>query len=106
MSKTLTEIEAINQNMLTPAMVAEYLGVSPQAIRVQAKNRPELLGFPVIVIGSRVKIPKNAFIKFFKGKKIWIRKDMIKINIEAISMMISTAALIICIINTVLISKQ
>lgn len=69
MSKTLTEIEAINQDMLTPAIVAEYLGVSPQAIRVQAKNRPELLGFPVIVIGSRVKIPKNAFIKFFKGKK-------------------------------------
>ena len=68
MPKTLTDIEAINQDMLTLAMVAEYLGVSPQAIRVQAKSRPDLLGFPVIVIGSRVKIPKNAFIKFLKGK--------------------------------------
>ena len=36
MPKTLTEIESINQDMLTPAMVAGYLGVSPQAIRVQA----------------------------------------------------------------------
>ena len=40
----------------------------PQLIRVAARQRPELLGFDVIIVGNRVKIPREAFIAFMRGK--------------------------------------
>ena len=33
-----------------------------------AQIEREKLGFPVSIIGNRVKIPKDAFIKFCKGE--------------------------------------
>ena len=47
--------------------VARVLGASPSTIHGKAAERPELLGFPMIMVGRRVKIPKRAFIKFFQG---------------------------------------
>ena len=35
---------------------------------VAARQRPELLGFDVIIVGNRVKIPREAFIAFMRGK--------------------------------------
>lgn len=61
---TLKEIEAIEKTVLTPADVAPYLGTDPNSIRGQAQTAPDRLGFPVIVEGSRVKIPKDAFVFF------------------------------------------
>lgn len=46
--------------------VGEILGVDPQYIRSQAQADPRKLGFPVIVIGRRVHIPKQAFLYFCK----------------------------------------
>lgn len=65
---TLNEIRESTKMMLTPADVAEVLGCDPQGIRVSAKLAPERLGFPVIMIGSRVKIPRQAFIKYVTGE--------------------------------------
>jgi hypothetical protein len=65
---TLDDIEKINKQFLVPTDVAPYLGVHPYSINVQAQKDPSKLGFPVIVMGSRVKIPKLAFIKFMKGE--------------------------------------
>lgn len=59
--QTLKEVEAYTEEFLTPKDVAKVLGCSDQAIRVQANRCPEKLGFPVSVIGTRVKIPKEAF---------------------------------------------
>lgn len=61
---TLKELAELESEILTPTQVAPILGVNPQTIRINARERPELLGFPVIVMGSRVKIPKVPFLHF------------------------------------------
>lgn len=61
---TLDELRNSDKQILVPDDVAPFLGCDPHHIRVQARERPELLGFNVCVIGSRVKIPKEPFIKF------------------------------------------
>lgn len=65
--RTLDGLEALPGEILTPAQVASVLGTDQQRIRVLARERPEMLGFPVIVIGNRVKIPKRPFIAFMTG---------------------------------------
>ena len=66
---TLEEIEALETEVLTPEIVSKVLGVNPQSIRLQAAECPERLGFNVICIGSRVKIPKIPFLVFM-GREI------------------------------------
>jgi hypothetical protein len=65
---TLDDIKAIDREFLTPAQVADILNCSAHGIRIWARQRPEQLGFPVCVIGSRTKIPKRPFIQFMEGK--------------------------------------
>lgn len=65
---TINEIKDYPKEYLTPAQVAPVLGCDPQDVRVQAKQHPERLGFNVSVIGSRVKIPRLAFIKWMEGE--------------------------------------
>ena len=61
---TISEIKASDKIFLTPAEIAEVLGTNPQAIRIQARVMPEALGFPVSVIGTRVKIPRKPFLAY------------------------------------------
>ena len=65
---SLDDLKRIDREYLTPAQVAEVLGCDPQGIRVWARQRPEQLGFPVCIIGTRVRIPKRPFIQFMEGK--------------------------------------
>ena len=67
---TLSEIRESTKEVLTPADVAEVLGCDAQDIRVAAKQKPELLGFNVAVIGSRVKIPRLAFLNWLHGREV------------------------------------
>ena len=60
----LSDIEAIDREYLLPREVAAVLGCDPQGIRVWARQRPQELGFPVVVIGSRVRIPKQGFLTY------------------------------------------
>lgn len=69
---TLDEIKTSEKTMLTPADIAEVLQTDPQDIRIAAKVHPERLGFNVAVIGTRVKVPRLAFIKWMEGEK-WER---------------------------------
>lgn len=64
---TLEEIRAIDREYLLPREVAAVLGTDPYSISVWAKQRPEELGFPVIRIGTRTKIPKRAFLAYMEG---------------------------------------
>ena len=64
---TLDEIRASDKTVLTPAEVAPVLGCDPQDIRVQARMAPERLGFNVIVVGTRIKIPRLAFLNYMTG---------------------------------------
>lgn len=65
--KTLAEIELSTAEMLTPTDIAPIFPANPQSIRLQARDNPEQLGFPVICIGSRVYIPKHGFLRFCRG---------------------------------------
>ena len=67
---TIKDIELMDVVTLTPAQVASVLNSDPQQIRVTAKQRPELLGFPIIIVGNRVKIPREPFLKFMRGEKM------------------------------------
>ena len=64
MSETLRELIALNRDYFVPAQVAEVLGMDAQAIRILGRRSPERLPFPVIVAGSRVKIPKIPFLRY------------------------------------------
>lgn len=61
---TLDEIKQSDAVFLTPADIAPILGCDPNWIRRAAHDRPELLGFPVCVIGTRTRIPRKPFLKF------------------------------------------
>lgn len=63
---TLDEIEALPKDVLIPADVAKYLKCDPYWINCMAKKDPRGLGFPIIMIGSRVKIPKAGFVHYCK----------------------------------------
>lgn len=63
---TLIDIENSDKLFLTPAEAAPVLGVDPHSIRMQARMDPDKLGFPVVVTGSRTKIPREAFVNFVK----------------------------------------
>ena len=65
---TLDEIKASDKAVLTPAEIAEVLKADPQDIRLVAKRNPERLGFNVAVVGSRVKVPRLAFIRWMEGQ--------------------------------------
>ena len=61
---TLDEIRNSTKEVLTPADIADVLNADPQDIRVQARTAPEKLGFPVIIIKSRTKIPRVPFLRY------------------------------------------
>lgn len=64
---TLEEIEALPVEVLTCKQVAPLIGASAVWLHKQAVNDAKKLQFPVIVYGTRVKIPKRPFIKFMRG---------------------------------------
>ena len=61
---TLAEIKVSSAVWLTPADIAPVLECDPQTIRLQAQDDPAKLGFPVTVLGSRVKIHRKGFLRF------------------------------------------
>ncbi len=63
----LEELRDSGKEFFTPGDVSRVLGCDPQSIRLQARQCPERLGFPVSVIGNRVKIPAKPFLAFMGG---------------------------------------
>lgn len=68
--RTLQEIRECGKEILVPEDVAGFLRCDSQSINLQAKADPSKLGFPVIVMGTRVKIPAAGFIKFCEGAQL------------------------------------
>lgn len=64
---TLQEIKESTKDILTPVDIASVLGCDPNVIRHQANEDIRQLGFSAAKIGSRIKIPREAFIKWFEG---------------------------------------
>ena len=65
---TLDDVRSMTDAVITPAVAGRVLGCDPAYIRVAAREDPGALGFLVILIGSRVKIPREAFVRFLEGK--------------------------------------
>ena len=66
---TIQDIKNMDKEILTPGDVAPVLGCDPNIIRFQAKQDISQLGFPAAKIGSRIKIPRLAFVKWFEGDR-------------------------------------
>lgn len=66
---TIQEIKESAKDMLTCADVAGVLQCNAYTLHMQAQQRPEMLGFPVICMGNRVKIPRLPFIRFIEGRE-------------------------------------
>lgn len=64
---TLEEVKEMEQEMLTPSIVGRVIGCDPYYISLQARQNPNLLGFPVHVHGNRTLVPRRAFIRWMEG---------------------------------------
>ncbi len=64
MIMTVEEMKQSDKRILTPEEVAQVCECDPAKIRETAKVNPQLLGFPVSVIGTRVKIWRIPFLKY------------------------------------------
>ena len=71
---TLQEIKASDKACLIPSDIAEVLGCDKYRINLQVKqdkaNGVNSFPFPTILIGSRVRIPRKAFLKAMEGEII------------------------------------
>ena len=67
---TVMEIKNSTKDFLKPEDVAEVLGCHPYSINLQAKDDITKLGFPASLIGTRVRIPRLAFLNWMGIKEI------------------------------------
>ena len=67
-NEELRRIEALPKEMLVPKDICKYLGCSSYTINVATRDGKNPFPFPIIRIGSRVRIPKIPFIKAMKGE--------------------------------------
>lgn len=62
--RTLQEIENCGKETLSPSDIAPFLGCNAYSISLQAQENPKMLGFPVIVVKTRTRIPREGFVNF------------------------------------------
>lgn len=67
-SSELERIEKLDKDMLVPTDVAKYLGCCAYTINIATRDGRNPFPFPVIRIGTRVRIPKEPFIKAMRGE--------------------------------------
>lgn len=63
----ISELEKMTKETISCNAAADVIGCNPQLLRIQARECSKALGFPVIVVGKRVKIPRLAFIAYMRG---------------------------------------
>lgn len=61
---TITEMLESAEPFLSPADIAEVLQCDPQSIRGQAQSDSSKLGYPVIIINRRIRIPRIPFLRY------------------------------------------
>ena len=64
---TLDEIRQSDKTILTPSDIAPVLGCHPYSLNVAAKANIKALGFPASLIGTRLKIPRVGFLRWYDG---------------------------------------
>lgn len=61
---SISELENSPNETIDIKEAAAYLGMDSQCMRNQAQEEPAKLGFPVVVVGNRVVIPRRGFLHF------------------------------------------
>lgn len=69
MNDELARIEALPKDMLVPTDICKYLGCSAYTINVATRDGKNPFPFPVIRMGTRVRIPKLPFLKAMRGEE-------------------------------------
>lgn len=64
---TLAEVEQSSADFLLAKDIAPVLHADAHSIRLQAREDPAALGFPVICIGTRLLVPREGFLRFCRG---------------------------------------
>ena len=72
---TIEEIRASDKTMLTPADVAPILKCNAYSLNITARNNIRALGFPASLVGTRLKIPRIGFIRWFDGQEVTSGRD-------------------------------
>ena len=65
---TLEQLESLPKEMLVPKDIAPILGCTPYTINVATRDGKNPFPFPIIRMGTRVRIPKRPFIKAMRGE--------------------------------------
>lgn len=61
---TLPElVQKTDREFFTAEEIAGVLNACPNTLRLTARQRPELLGFPAIISGNRVRFPRIPFLR-------------------------------------------
>ena len=62
---TLPELAVkTDREWFTADEICGVLNMDPQTLRLTARQRPELLGFPAIVSSTRVRFPRIPFLRY------------------------------------------
>lgn len=64
--RTLDDLKACTKTFLDPADIAPVMHCDQFNINLQAQADPSKLGFPVCVMGRRVRIPRVGFIRWYE----------------------------------------
>ncbi len=65
---TFEELKSSGKEFVVAADIAKIIGIDPYALILTAREAPEKLGFPCLVVGRRVRFPRRAFIKWVEGE--------------------------------------
>ena len=66
--EAVSSIREMIDTVITPDLAAKALGCDPASIRLQAKENPAMLGFPVCRTGSTTMIPRKPFLLWLTGE--------------------------------------
>ncbi len=61
---TLEELKEKRPLFVNANDLKDILEIDPANLRSQAQSDPQKIGFPIMVIGTRVKVPVKPFLKF------------------------------------------
>ena len=64
--RTIEDVKRCEKEFLAPADIAPVLRCDQYSINLQAQADPSKLGFPVCVLGTRVRIPRIGFIRWYE----------------------------------------
>ncbi len=64
---TLEELKNDPREFVNSKDIAKIVRMDPYALTLTAREEPEKLGFPCMVVGKRVRFPRRAFIRFVEG---------------------------------------